>query len=198
MTSDELKRRMATMAAANAELATLRDTRQWPVIEEKLRCALALVTERDRDLLEDGRNERAVAHRLAVYLEDQFQGWHIHCEFNRQGSTNGPEDERSRKQISAEPPLLPPSEEGGVWALVDPDIIVHRRRTKLNLLVIEVKPASSAGIKRDKAKLMKYLTDEHLGYTFAVLVTYRIGADAGFEALFRVQEKPLETRSETK
>ena len=28
-------------------------------------------------------NERSIAHKFATYLEDEFQGWDVDCEYNR-------------------------------------------------------------------------------------------------------------------
>jgi hypothetical protein len=64
-----------------------------------------LVIARDLELLEDGPSERAVAHRLAVYLEEQFAGRDVDCDFNRQGE----EKKRSTKRVTASVPLLPES-----------------------------------------------------------------------------------------
>jgi hypothetical protein len=42
-------------------------------------------------------------------------------------------------------------------------------------LIIEVKIAGDEGIPRDEAKLRRYLTEPHLHYTYAALITYRTG-----------------------
>ena len=163
-----------------ADYASRRDNDGWRHIEARLDRAMARVMDHDRRLLELGPSERAVAHRLAVHLEQDFPGWCTDCEYNRQG--NGDD----RKTVSPEQPLLPPSGKLDV-AEVDPGIIVHQRGPEgPNLLVLEVKPASSTGLARDRAKLRKYLTDEHLRYKFAALVTYRTGDDCRFDHIERI------------
>src|SRR5688572_11314444 len=152
----------------------------WSTIRQRIETALAIVVERDFELLEDGPSERSVAHRLAVYLEDEFRGWHVDCEFNRQGE----EGDRGTKRVSTSPDL-PESREGQDSVDVTPDIIVHWRRKTRNLLAIEVKPSTSDEIPKDREKLRKYLTDPHLRYAFAVLVTYRNGR-AAFEPIERI------------
>jgi hypothetical protein len=155
--------------------------RSWESVEQKIDKAIAYVMERDRELIEDGPSERAVAHRLAVYLEWLFEGWHIDCEFNRQG------DDRDPKKIAERRPPPPrPNHRRTDRRLVLPDIVVHRRRSKNNLLVIEVKEVTNAGIPEDRIKLREFLTDDKLKYSHAVLVVYRSGANAGFEKPERI------------
>lgn len=153
----------------------------WGVVEPRLKAALAKVLAQDFELLEDATGERSIAHRLAVYLEQDFEGWHVDCEFNRQGE----EGSRGTKRVSPDVPHLPESRAGQGTADVTPDIIVHWRRKPRNLLAVEVKPADSADLERDRAKLRRYLTEPHLRYAFAVLVTYRNG-EAAFNAVERI------------
>jgi hypothetical protein len=152
----------------------------WSVVEPRLKAAIARVLECDSVLLEDRTGERCIAHRLAFYLEDEFRGWHVDCEFNRQGE----EGDRSTKRVSTSAGL-PESRAGQGSVDVTPDIIVHLRRKKRNLLAVEVKPSDSAEIPKDREKLRKYLTDFHLRYAFAVLVIYRNGV-AAFEPAERI------------
>jgi hypothetical protein len=161
------------------EAARFEAEHRWDRVERRLNNAIERVMDRDRRLLEDGRSERCVAHRLAVYLEQEFEGfnWHVDCEFNRQGANRDP------KRVTASP-HLPESRKGTGLADVSPDIIVHQRGADgTNLLIIEVKIAGDKGIPRDEAKLQRYLTEPHLHYTFAALITYRTGSAAGFEPI---------------
>lgn len=169
---------MATLKEMQEIIAREEKERSWPSVESKLLAALKTTAERDKELLEDGYSERAVAHRIAVYLEEAFYGWHVDCEFNRQG----PADARTSKSVSSKLPELPPTGERD-GAIVTPDIVIHRRRTDNNLLVIEVKPSDSDGLARDREKLLKFVTDAHLRYRYAALVTYRVGKNAGFEPI---------------
>lgn len=142
----------------------------WPTVERALAVGLEQVLSHDLVLLQDRTGERCIAHRLAVYLEREFEGWHIDCEFNRQGA----EGERITKRVRATAALTE-SRDGQGSMDVTPDIIVHRRRTVFNLIAIEVKPSDSYGLEKDRAKLGAYLTDDHLRYAFAALVTYQNG-----------------------
>ena len=169
------------MAARDAEYAI-----DWWATEKRLKeaMAMAMAMARDIQLMQEGRSERAVAHRLAVYLEDRFPRWHVDCEYNRQGTANS-YGAREKKSVSPGRGLPgPPGNPSSVD--IDPDIIVHQRGPDgPNLLVIEVKPVG-VDLKKDLAKLRKCLTEPHLRYRFAVSVTYRMGTEAGFAPLNRV------------
>jgi hypothetical protein len=92
-------------------------------LEARVQRAIATLYARDSDLLDDDASEWTIAHRLAVYLEQEIPGWHVDCEYNRQGSGRYP------KRMSNKD-------------LVRPDIILHCRdkvETAHNLLVVEVK-----------------------------------------------------------
>jgi len=96
--------------------------------------ALKKLYDRDPKLFPLDASEWAIAHRLAVYLEDELPpGWNVDCEYNRQGS------EGKAKAM-------------GNGGRIRPDIVIHHRtllEPEHNLLVIEVKK------KEDDADLMK-------------------------------------------
>lgn len=83
--------------------------------------------------LQAGVSERAIAHRLAVYMESQFEGWDIDCEYNRQGMLT--KELQDIKGCDAQKKSN----------IIFPDIIVHHRTNNDepspddNLLVIELK-----------------------------------------------------------
>lgn len=106
-------------------------------IEERVQRALDILYARDGELLRNQVAEWSVAHRLAVYIEDQFPGWNVDCEFNRQG----PNGDIKRR---------------GTGEGVRPDIIVHHRgrpETSHNLLAVELKTTAS---KADRRKAREY------------------------------------------
>ena len=92
-------------------------------IEKAIVKAVELVLKHDIFLLENAANERSVAHKLAEYLTPLFPEYHVDCEYNRHG-IDVKEIERSRR--------------------IYPDIVIHRRNTDdNNLLVVEVKTNQS-------------------------------------------------------
>jgi hypothetical protein len=96
--------------------------------------ALRTVYERDIDLIGPKANERAVAHRLAVYLEPSFEGMNVDCEYNWYGEELGP------KQL----PGIGNCSEGKETDWIVPDILIHARKSKDegNLAVFEIKSGS--------------------------------------------------------
>mgnify|MGYP001574549244 CR=1 FL=1 len=101
-------------------------------IREIVESAISQVQAEEKPL-QSGSSERSFAHRLAVYMEDDFEKWNVDCEYNRQG-------------------MLPKELEGIAGCEIQkktdriyPDIIVHHRTNDgeatvgENLLVIELK-----------------------------------------------------------
>jgi hypothetical protein len=108
-------------------------------------------------LLERDLGERTLTHRLAVYIEKQFPGWQVDCDFNRLG-------ERTMRL----PHGTIASTDDHLGKSVYPDIVVHQRDIPNNLLAIEVRKASNhQPIEHDQHKL-KALTDPHLWFAYAV------------------------------
>jgi hypothetical protein len=104
----------------------------FPDLEMRVMRAIEMLRERDSQLLLENASEWTIAHRLAVYLEQQIPGWDVDCEYNRQGDGS-----RSRREEKRD-------ESGGAIRV---DINVHHR-TKLtrkdNLLVVELKKREDA------------------------------------------------------
>jgi hypothetical protein len=119
-------------------------------------------------------HERTIAHRLAVYLEHKFAGFHVDCEYN-----NDLDSETGRKQVYY------PNSSSGTGAY--PDIIVHHRGLNgpnHNLLAIEIKKKSFAAtdIDHDREKLCSYTASDgrnHLSYERGALVVLGVRETAG-------------------
>lgn len=99
--------------------------------------AIARLYDCDYKLLEVNVSERAIAHRLAVYLEESgdFGDSNVDCEYNRYGregmikALEGIKECEERKR----------SEDPQDW--ITPDILIHRRESedKDNVAVFEIK-----------------------------------------------------------
>ena len=106
-------------------------------LKASLMRAIDILYTRDSDLFSRDASEWAVAHRLAVYLEQELPGWNVDCEYNRQGPGRNPKTNEGETKVR-------------------PDIVLHHRgQTELqhNLLVIELKKAGSAA---DLGKVCEY------------------------------------------
>jgi type I restriction enzyme M protein len=108
--------------------------------------ALHKFKQRDAYLLEVDGNERAMTAKIACYLQDQYPGWNVDHEYNREG--------RDVKRAS----------DGHA---TQPDIIVHRRGSNQNYIVIEAKKQKRS--ERDCKKLLDFV--EKHGYEYAFLLT---------------------------
>lgn len=118
----------------------------------------------DQDLLKLGANERSITHKLAEYLSMEFPGYHVDCEYNRVGH------EEDTKVLPYLLENTEPFEKDGddprrdVKArTVYPDIIIHRRATDVNLLVIEMKTTSGGGdYVKDQNKLRAFTSADSM------------------------------------
>jgi hypothetical protein len=129
-------------------------------IDEKIGTAIERLFERDAHLLTGNANERSISHRLALHLQDEFQEWDVDCEYNRKGHG---------KVKKLELPIESTQSDDTEAKTVFPDIIVHRRTTDDNLLVIEVKKTTSqVPNKTDFQKLNAF--KEQLGYRHALFL----------------------------
>lgn len=120
--------------------------------------AVEMLLENDADLFRVNAAERSIAHRLAVYVESEFHGWHVDCEYNRSGG--------AAKVI---PPGSGNDDDEGSRVL--PDIVVHRRGKRKNHLIFEIKKTSNPDPDDlDIEKLKAYCT--HLRYAHAVFIRF--------------------------
>jgi len=128
---------------------------EYAKLSARVMIALDLLREQDSSLFQSDVAEWSIAHRLAVYLESLLPGWHIDCEYNRQGT------ERASPKMSA-------------GARVRPDVIVHKRRSidkESNLLAVEIK---KIGYEDDFGKVREYTApprdDRRFQYQYGISV----------------------------
>jgi hypothetical protein len=145
---------------------------------KKVHDALGLLLKKDIDLLYIDVAERTIAARLAAYLQSLFPEWHVDVEYNRDG--------HNPKKI-----MLPYHQDfnpdNTSNPTVSPDIIVHRRRTDNNLLVIEIKKSSNKNtdeFKFDIVKLEGY--KKYLHYRVALFII--INTDSSLGMPYYLQE----------
>lgn len=136
-------------------------------IEKIINNILQELIEKDSDILQININERTISHRFAVYLEKYFDdSWSVDCEYNR--------DHDDKKTLDIFPSSTETNDTEG--KTVFPDIIVHKRKTNENLLVIEMKKSTNTS-NNDRAKDIKKLEafKRELNYQFAIFID--IGVD---------------------
>lgn len=126
-------------------------------IQTIVSAACRAVERRDRFLVSEADvSEWAVAHRLAVYLEEPFRGYNVDCEYNRMADSDGTYSMRSPKRVHGTQKQRP-------------DIVVHKRgpNPESNLLVIEMKKSHSD---TDREFLEAMIRDPNFHYKFACQV----------------------------
>ncbi len=128
----------------------------------------------DADLLRNDVNERSITHRFAIYVQELFPEWNVDCEYNR--------DHDQTKKLSNYRGRSAKADDTSSIS-VFPDVIVHKRMTNQNLLVIEVKKSTNNDPdKFDLSKLDAFKEDLH--YQYALFLRLRVGdVNAGVERL---------------
>jgi hypothetical protein len=153
--------------------------------------------------------ERAIAHRLAFYLECELRKKElvsdkselvVDCEYNRHnGAPKAVYIKKELKDIveaARNKKWDDPDEDGFYVFSVAPDIIVHKRGDdSRNRLVIEIKKASNPEDKRyDDLKLTLFtnsiLEDSGFGYTFGACVIAEDKCDAEARHLRIIKQYP--------
>lgn len=121
--------------------------------------ALRMLMETDTHLMEVNANERSITFRFAMHLQRELPDWHVDCEYNRNGNIP--------KRLRGLP--LTPNADDVDAKTVFPDVIVHRRNTEQNYLVMEFKKSNSL-VERDVDLIKLDGYKRELGYEFALFI----------------------------
>lgn len=134
--------------------------REKPEVAGQIIYSLHKFIANDDYLLKVDANERSLTHRIAMYLQEQFENYYVDCEFNRNGY--------EPKELYIGEVEINAYDANAVT--VYPDIIVHQRGSNdENLLVIEFKKSSSRIDRaKDFNKLHAYKND--LDYKYALFI----------------------------
>jgi hypothetical protein len=131
-----------------------------PDVKRRVIAAICMLYRYDRELLDTDANERSITHKLAEYLQREFTGWNVDCEYNRLGY------DPKRVRIDSWRVQANDTEAKTVF----PDIIIHRRLAKKNLIVIEVKKAGGAEETRDVQKLQEFTRTPEYKYDYGLFL----------------------------
>ncbi len=138
-------------------------------IENYINHAIDILFEQDAEILLENYklNERAITHRLAMYIEPFFsnQGYKVDVEYNRMRldyDNSNDVGDLMGKRLNFEN-----SGEGVRYVI--PDIIVHKRDLLENLIVIEVKMSWNNRKKDlDYQKINEYM--KQLDYEYGIYI----------------------------
>ena len=130
-------------------------------IKEIVKNCLQKLRRLDKNLFEKDLNERTITHKLAIYLQEEFQELNVDCEYNRF------EDLVKRLELPKDKINWDDTEAKTVF----PDIIIHKRGIQENnLLVIEVKKSSNINPGDfDRMKLHTF-RQEPYSYTYGLFL----------------------------
>lgn len=149
-------------------------------IERIVKHSLQKLRRLDKDLLDININERTITHKLAEYLQEHFPEFKVDCEYNRYRNyikRIRSEQDRSREIVNLSDIKLAKL----IWEnkeadTIYPDIIVHKRGTQENnLLVIEVKKSSNRDTGDSDKKKIEELMNRPYNYNFGLFL--RINLD---------------------
>jgi hypothetical protein len=160
---------------------------EFDEINQKLTSSLNQVLIDDCYLLEHDISERSISHRLAVYLESQFLGFNVDCEYNGNiDADNGRKYICILKEMAENLHLVDVGAEVEefYYRCVYPDIIIHRRGKNddnNNLLIIEIKKSSNPDPGNwDEEKLLRFTSldyENDFNYHFGAFVRLFIGKE---------------------
>ena len=115
-------------------------------------CLVDMVADAKQDNGSHHVGERAIVFRLAHYMQNimdktpAFKGYVLDCEYNRNGTD------------------IKKLQENCVY----PDVIIHKRQSKNNLLVMEVKTYWNNDTRRDMKKILEFMKNRKYKYKFGV------------------------------
>jgi len=128
--------------------------------------ALAWFFQEDTDLLDHDVNERSITHKIAEHLQKEYErlGYKVDCEYNREGH-----NVKRLNSLGIKSPCCSADDTDAVT--VYPDIIVHKRGKRDNLLVIEVKKTNHCGTNKfDIKKLKAFTSDKQFRYKLGLFL----------------------------
>lgn len=124
-------------------------------LKNKVQSAVHLFLANDVELLTlaDGVHEQAISHRIAVYLETLFEGFHVDCEYNKHLEST----KRINVDLNSENTCKSCKEK-----LFRPDILIHKRgKNDKNIIAIEIKKNKNCPFDEEKLKALTNKDDDY-------------------------------------
>ncbi|AXV40393.1 hypothetical protein [Methanobacterium sp. BAmetb5] len=141
----------------------------FDILQRKVISSINKLMDFDSCLLNENANERSITHKLAEYLQQEFKEWNVDCEYNRM--VNGDSQDPKRMRFPVEDTKSDDTDAKTVF----PDIIIHQRNERKNLLVIEVKKKfrNRINMEFDQRKL-KTFTSDQFEYSFGLHIIFYV------------------------
>ncbi len=149
-------------------------------IQQKLLNSIEVLCSKNHFLIENDISERAISHKLAIYIECEFSEFDVDCEYN-----GYVESDKNKKYIKilkdkANKLGIKRNTDGDneiIYREVYPDIIIHKRGRNTegsNLLIIEMKKSYRPDNGRyDREKLCSYTSrddENNLNYKLGAFI----------------------------
>lgn len=178
-------------------------------IIEKIENSLKSLIENDYWLIENDLSEQSICHKLAIYIQNEFNDFHldIDCEYN--GDITRDNERKSISILKSDLKafkLLKEKEENDLEKeytnrAVFPDIIIHKRGSiKYNLCIIEVKKSSSKiPFTYDDLKLKSYTSpdyDNNLKYQIGIFIKIIVGTTPSYKLQYYKQGQEIDKPNE--
>ena len=147
----------------------------WCQVRAGLIDALRRLYLNDAYLVHIKAHERSITFRLGMYLQQIFTSWNVDCEYNRNFYTGNNSKMISISLDCQKHYNCNVCEKKCNGCTVFPDIIIHRRRTENNLLIIEAKTnkhLESDEVKKDIVKIEQYVADNVLAYKYGLFINF--------------------------
>jgi len=159
-------------------------------IRRRFECALRSFYRKEALLIKYKVSERALTHKLAEHLQKLFPRHNVDCEYNKVGWGDS---KRLGVLMEADPDCPQdcarcPNNK----CVIFPDIIVHRRGTEVNLLVIEAKTEwSRRASERDHEKLAALTASGEYHYQLGIALCF---TESFADTMKTIKEYPAEPR----
>lgn len=155
----------------NSELISI----QPDELQSRVNRAVNKLFKNDNYLLHSNANERSISHKFAEYLQQEFPEWDVDCEYNRDlhGKIKKIDDWGNRY-------LEEPKADDSDAKTVYPDIIIHQRNSRNNLLVIEIKKSSNPDQGKSDIKKLKMFIEKNggLNYHYGLFINFKVNRDS--------------------
>lgn len=160
----------------NSELMSI----QPDELKSRVNIAVNKLLKNDNFLLSSNANERSISHKFAEYLQQEFPEWNVDCEYNRDlhGNIKKIDEWRSNN-------LEEPSADDTDAKTVYPDIIIHHRNSRNNLLVIEIKKSSNSDQGEVDIEKLKMFIEENggLNYHYGLFINFKVDGVSDIKSL---------------
>ena len=144
-------------------------------VKARVIAAVGKFRKNDIALIMVDAHERSMSHKLAQYVQEQFNGWDVDCEYNRHGSEPKEILENGSWRRWANAYTLLGDEKAKT---IYPDIVVHRRLSdEDNLLVVEVKKSTTVSESKLDIDKLEALTSKNYEYRYHFGVQIVIAID---------------------